>query len=95
MFLKAEPQITGKIFCAMVALRIPATNLCSVTCCAFDVLFHQHIFGFRNRFNQLVAVLLGLLNQICRNVDIVILCAQVSSRQIRAFILTRSTTPLN
>ena len=31
LFLNDEPQITGKIFCAMVALRIPAANSFSVT----------------------------------------------------------------
>jgi hypothetical protein len=74
--LKAEPQITGKIFSAMVALRMPALISASSAALPSTNFLKQRVVEFGNRFDHLLAVFRGLFEQIGGNRDHVELRAQ-------------------
>ena len=83
LFLKADPQITGKIFSAMVALRMPARISSFGDAVAFDEFFEQRVVELGDRLDHLLAVFLGLLHQVRWNFGTVSYSApSVSSRQI-------------
>ncbi len=95
LFLKELPQITGKIFCAIVALRMPAISSASV--------ISAPSMYFSNSASSLSATASTSFSRysLARSTKSAgistssYFAPSVSSRQIRAFIVTRSTTPWN
>jgi len=95
LFLNADPQITGKIFIPMVALRIPA--LISATVSAAPSTYFSNSLSSNSdtasiicsRYDFACATRSSGTSTISNSAP------SVSSRQITAFISTRSTMPLN
>ena len=66
MFLKDDPQSTGKIFIAMVALRIPALS-CLRWALSLKEEVKDLVVGVGNSFDQRMTGLFGLVEQLGGN----------------------------
>jgi hypothetical protein len=95
LFLNAEPQTTGKIFIARVALRMPARISSSVSATPLMNFSNRRSSNSETASTSLSRYSLAFSKNSAGISTMSNSAPSVSSRQITAFIVTRSTTPLN
>ena len=76
MFLKAEPHRIGTNTLSMVPLRISALRVSLARMLAFEIGLHGPLVELDRLLNQLLVILLGLIDEIGRDLLVVELGAE-------------------